>query len=132
MTLEELASKPAGADQIARARELCDGSLALTARMSKLMRTNPTRGRMLEFLEELNKLAKQAANEDEIRKICSAVGIQEPSAQDRLLAMQVGMLHEQNELLNQIAGGLGAIPKDRPLSFTSAVGAAILGNWLTR
>lgn len=132
MSLQELASKPAGPDQIARARELCDKSLALTARLSAFMRTNPTRGQMLDFLEELNKSAKQTAYEEGIKRICEAVGILEPSPQDRLMAMQVGMLREQNELLHHVATGVGAIPKDKPLSFTGAVGAAIVGTLLTR
>lgn len=44
----------------------------MTARLSAFMRTNPTRGQMLDFLEELNKLAKQRAYDEEIKRICEA------------------------------------------------------------
>lgn len=132
MTLQKLASNPAGTDQIERARELCGRSEVLTARLAALLRTKPTRGQMLDFLEELNKSAKRTAYDEEITRICEAVGILEPSPQDKLMAMQIGMLREQNEMLRHIASGVGSIPKDEPLRFTGAVGAVILGNMLTR
>lgn len=132
MSLAELASKPAGIDQIDRARALCGQSEQLSAKLETLLRTKPTRGQMLDFLEELNKSGKQKAFEEEISRICEAVGILEPSPQDKLIAIQVGMLREQNEMLQHIARGVGSIPKDKPLSFTETVGAVIIGNMFTR
>ncbi|AMR77993.1 hypothetical protein [Cupriavidus nantongensis] len=132
MDLHKLASNPVGIDQISRARELCGQSESLNATLDALLRTKPTRGQMLDFLEELNKSGKQEAFEEEMSRICEAVGILEPSPQDKLMAMQVGMLREQNEMLQHIARCVGSIPKDKPLSFTGAVGAVILGNMLTR
>jgi hypothetical protein len=131
-TLQQLANAIAGHEQFTRARELCWDSNELHAELDALVKTTPTRGQMLDFLETLNKKKQQQALEVELLRICHAVGIESPSPQDRLMAMQIGMLQEQNDLLLHIAARVGAIAKTKPLTFTGALGAVILGDVLTR
>jgi hypothetical protein len=131
MELSQLASNPAGEDQIARARELCGHSSTLTAALDALLSTAPSRGQMLSFLEEARKANEQRNVEAELLRICQSFGIGEPSPQDKLLAMQIAMLREQNEMLQRIAVRVGSIAQQKPLTFTGALGAAILGNVLT-
>jgi hypothetical protein len=87
---------------------------------------------MLDFLEETRKENEQGQLEAEILRICRSVGIVEPSPQDKLLAMQIGMIREQNEMLQHIGLRVGSIAKKQPLTFTGALGAVILGNALIR
>ncbi|HDR9474405.1 hypothetical protein [Burkholderia multivorans] len=131
-TLQQLANGPAGNEQFTRARELCGDSKELHAELDALIQTTPTRGQVLDFLETLNKRKQQQAVDAEILRICQAVGIESPSPQDRLIAMQIGMLREQNVLLQRIAGRVGEIAKTKPLTFTDALGAVAFGNILTR
>lgn len=130
-TLHQLANGPAGHDQFTRARELCGDSKELHAELDALIQTMPTRGQVLDLLETLNKTKQQQTLDAEILRICQAVGIESPSPQDRLIAMQVGMIHEQNDLLQHIAGRVGDIAKTKPLTFTGAPGAVVFGNMLT-
>ncbi|AZU59761.1 hypothetical protein CFM90_26425 (plasmid) [Ralstonia solanacearum] len=75
MDLRDLASQPAGMDQISRARELCGQSDSWNTALDVLLSTKPTRGQMLEFLEKLNTSEKQQLFDVEISRICEAVGI---------------------------------------------------------
>lgn len=131
-TLQELANGTPGHEQYARARELCGDSKESHAELDALIKTMPTRGQVLDFLETLSKRKQQQAMDADILRICQAVGIESPSPQDRLLAMQIGMLHEQNDLLQHIAGRVGDMAKTKPLTFTGALGAVVFGNILTR
>jgi len=105
--LQQLADGTPSHEQYSRARELCGDSEALHAELDALIKTMPTRGQVLDFLES-------------------------PSPQDRLMAMQIGMLHEQNEILQQISHRVGTIAKSEPLTFSGVLGAVVFGNMLTR
>jgi len=130
--LQQLADGTPSHEQYSRARELCGDSEALHAELDALIKTMPTRGQVLDFLEGLNKRKQQQAMEAELLRICQVVGIESPSPQDRLMAMQIGMLHEQNEILQQISHRVGTIAKSEPLTFSGVLGAVVFGNMLTR
>lgn len=131
MEPNQLANNPAGQDQITRARELCGHSDKLTSALEALLLTSPSRGQMLDFLEGVRKSNEQQKADAEVLRICQSFGIVEPSPQDRLAAIQVLMIQEQNEMLQHIAARVGVIAKEKPLTFSGALGAVLLGNVLT-
>lgn len=134
--LEQLAGKPVGEEQIARARELVGNSRALQQRLDEFLRASPTRGQMLEFLETLHKEAESVKLLERTDTICQAVGIQQPTGADRLMALQVGLIQEQNSLLKRGLNQMRADAKAKADSddglITSALGGLILGAVLTR
>lgn len=52
-TLEQLAAQPAGNDQVERATAYCRGDSEKLARLARLLESKPTRGQMVELLEQL-------------------------------------------------------------------------------
>lgn len=98
----ELASKPAGDDQIARARELCADSEALSAQLDAFIQTSPTRGQMVQYMERLKTGGKAPELQSVILGICHGLGIAEPTPSEQLLALQVGLLQEQSRALQEV------------------------------
>lgn len=137
-TPTELASLPATDGHIERARAAVRGNTLKEQRLESLLASNPTRGQMVDFLETLNadKAAEQLENR--IAIICKAAGIAEPTGADRLMAMQIGLLQEQNMLLqtgmtrtfNQMRADAKADQANA--TFTGLVGSALLGLLLVK
>lgn len=100
--IAELAAKPAGEDQIARARELCTSYPDLLEQFEAFIKTRPTRGQMVSYLENLKEGGSSKALESVAVSICHGLGISDPSPSERLLAIQVGLLQEQSRALNEL------------------------------
>jgi len=131
--LTELASKPAGLDQIDRARELCGQSAALNAKLDTFLSGKPTRGQMVEFMNELKETGLKEAMEANILRICKSVGIEQPTGTDKLLALQIGLLQEQNEALTILARRTGQVAeqtKQQPSIFGPVLAAMLIGKAL--
>ncbi|WP_199028856.1 hypothetical protein [Ralstonia sp. ASV6] len=131
--LNELAAKPAGDDQIKRAREICGESEVLHAKLDAFLNENPTRGSMVEFMSELKEGGLKAEMEANILRICASVGIDQPTGTDRLLALQIGLLQEQNEALANLARRTGQIAhqtKESPSIFGPVLAAVLIGKVL--
>ncbi|MGF6605073.1 hypothetical protein P3T23_009834 [Paraburkholderia sp. GAS448] len=131
--LTELARKPAGLDQINRARELCGNSAALNAKLDTFLDGKPTRGQMIEFLNDLKEHGLKEAMEANILRICKSVGIEEPTGADKLLALQIGLLQEQNEALATLTRRTGQVAeqtKQQPSIFGPVLAAVLIGKAL--
>lgn len=136
--VQELAAKPAGEDQMARAQEIVSTSTDLQDRLSSFLASNPTRGEMNDFLASLQTMAAEEQVAIKISTICRAAGIEQPTAAERLMAMQIGLMQEQNSILesgltrtlNQMRSDAKAI--DSSGAFTSLLGGLMLGAVLTR
>jgi hypothetical protein len=93
---------------------------------------------MVEFIESLHTEAAAAEIDRRIYAICKAAGIESPTGTDRLMAMQIGLLQDQNSILqsgmtrtlNQMRADAKA--DDSSGIFTSLVGGLMLGAVLTR
>ncbi|WP_157659507.1 hypothetical protein [Burkholderia ubonensis] len=132
-TLVTLAANPVGMDQINRARELCGRSDELNAKLDSFLNGRPNRGQMIDFIEELKATGLKEAMEANILSICRSVGIDEPTGTDKLLAMQIGLLQEQNDTLNQLAGltsRVAAHTKKKPAIFGPVLAAVLIGKVL--
>ena len=137
-TPAELALKPAGEDQINRARELCDGNEMLEQRLQALLDTKPNRGQMVNFLEELRKITSSIKLDVTVAGICQSLGIENPTSTEKLLALQIGMLQEQTSsiqmalrrLSNQANSSLEESKSNGVI--TALVGAAVFGAVVTR
>jgi hypothetical protein len=131
-TLVHLADQPAGVDQMSRARELCGKSETLHAKLDAFLHGKPSRGQMLEFLEELRATGAREQLDANIQRICESVGIGEPTGTDKLLAMQIGLLQEQNETLALVANRVGALANQKQPVFTPLVAGIVLGTVLAK
>ncbi|KWE97881.1 hypothetical protein [Burkholderia ubonensis] len=132
-TIERLAANPAGVDQIDRAREICGSSAERVAKLDAFLSTQPNRGQMIDFIEDLKQEGLREAMEANIQRILKSAGIDTPTGTDKLLAMQIGLLQEQNEALNVLAGmtsRVAANTKDKPAIFGPVLGAVLLGKIL--
>ncbi|WP_175762191.1 hypothetical protein [Burkholderia anthina] len=132
-TIERLSANPVGVDQIDRAREICGHSPERAAKLDAFLSTQPNRGQMLDFIEDLKQEGLKEAMEANIQRICQSAGIEAPTGVERLLAMQIGLLQEQNEALNVLAGltsRVAANTKDKPAFFGPFLGAVLLGKIL--
>lgn len=94
--LRMLAAQSAGMEQIDRARELCGRSPELHAKLDGFLESGPTRGQMVDFMNDLKEHGLKEVMEANILRICKSVGIEEPTGTDKLLALQIGLLQEQN------------------------------------
>lgn len=134
--LQELARKPAGEEQIARAREIVGNSRVLSQRLDAFLGENPTRGQMLEFLETLHLEAETVKVRERLDLIFHIAGIEHPTGSDRLMAMQVGLLQEQNTLMKRSLNQMRADAKSKGESddalFTTIIGSVILGSVVGR
>jgi hypothetical protein len=102
-TLQQLAAKPAGDEQVDIARRIIGDSVPLVERLAAFMASHPTRGRMNDFLADLRVAAAEEKVMAQIQAICRAAGIERPSGTELLMAMQVALLQEQNAMLRGAA-----------------------------
>lgn len=138
MTPQQIAAKPAGDDQITRAQEIASGSPVLQERLTTFLASEPTRGEMADFLSSLRSTAAEEVLKERIEAICRVAGIEQPSSSDRLMAMQIGLIQEQNTILqngmirtlNQMRADAKADKSDS--LFTALLGGALIGAALTR
>lgn len=133
MTTEQLAANPAGDDQLARAREIIADSSQLKERLNNFVGTSPNRGQMNEFMDYLHTAVAEERVMRKIEHICRISGIVNPTGSERLMAMQIGLIQEQNALLK---GGLtralnrmqaDAKQTDGDSLMTSLIGGLALG-----
>lgn len=131
--VKELANRRAGVDQMTRARELCGRSRELNAKLDAFLGTGPTRGQMIDFMEELKTVGLKAEMEANVLRICNSVGIEEPTRTEKLLAIQIGLLQEQNEALRRLASSNGRVAeqtKQQPAIFGPILMGMLLGRVL--
>ncbi|WP_180727802.1 hypothetical protein [Paraburkholderia largidicola] len=131
--LKELAAKPAGIEQINRAREICGTSVSLNAKLDAFLNERPNRGQMVEFMNELKETGLKENMEANILRICKSVGIGEPTGTDKLLALQIGLLQEQNAALASLAQRTGQVvdqTKQQPSIFGPVLAAVLIGKVL--
>lgn len=110
-TPDELAMQPAGDDQIARARELAGDDPQLNAQIDRLLRLQPTRGQMNEHLAALRPGSDERRLDAAAKKLCAALGNTDPTTAEKLLALQVQMLHEQSTMLGKMTRQMRADSK---------------------
>ena len=130
-TLEELASRPVGQDQIDRAYAYCHGDERLLAQVSEFLSRDPKRGQMVKFLEELRAGTIAIKRQLRAREICQSLGISEPSNTELLIADRNALLEDElTELRRQISAGFKATNKkieNAPGVMTGAVVGALVG-----
>lgn len=96
-------------DQMAQARAFCGNNPLLLAELEDFLNSKPSRQQMYHFIENMRDPNRQKERFDKsILRVCKLVGIDEPTAGEKLLALQVGLLQEQNAALSVIANRLGA------------------------
>ncbi|WP_175011325.1 hypothetical protein [Burkholderia lata] len=110
--LADLSIRPAGQDQIARAREICGSSATLNRLVDDFLLGEPNRGQMLDFLEHLKAVNNKEEVEAKILQICSLAGIESPTGTDKLLAMQVGLLQELAATSGRMSGHTAHIARE--------------------
>ncbi|CAN7747543.1 hypothetical protein [Duganella sp. LjRoot269] len=131
MTPQQIAAKPAGEDQITRAQEIAGASPVLQERLSTFLASGPTRGEMADFLSSLRSTAAEDLLKERIEAICRVAGIEQPSGSDRLMAMQIGLIQEQNTILqNGIARTLNQMRVDAKADNSDSLFTALLGGTL--
>ncbi|CAN7786562.1 hypothetical protein LJR034_008704 [Caballeronia sp. LjRoot34] len=131
--LKDPAEQRAGIDQINRARELCGRPVALNAKLDAFLNGKPNRGQMVEFMNDLKTTGLQQQMDANIARICKSVGIEEPTGTDKLLALQIGLLQEQNEALALLANWTGQVvdqTKQQPSIFGPVLAALLIGKAL--
>lgn len=131
--LEALGQKPAGQDQIERARELAAGDELRLAELDALVATSPNRAQMLELLDRFRRAADARKVDQAATALCRALGSVDPSPTEKLLALQVQVLHEQAVLLRRIgnlAHGAHADATNGPL--TAAIGGILAAALVTQ
>lgn len=134
----ELAALPATEGHIERAREAVRAYPAKQQYLDALLASNPTRGQMVEFTESVYAEGAARQLDHRIDAICKAAGIEEPTGADRLMAMQIGLLQDQNMILQAgMTRSLNQMRADAKAdessgTFTALVGGMMLGAVLTR
>jgi hypothetical protein len=132
-TPAELALKPAGEDQVNRARELCSGNETLENRLLTFLEHQPNRGQMVNFMEELRQAAASIKLDLTVAGICQSLGIENPTSTEKLLALQIGLLQEQTSALQlafrRLSNQANATLEENKSNgvITTLVGAAIFG-----
>lgn len=132
-TPAELAAMPATEGHIERAREAVSAHPGKQPYLNALLASNPTRGQMVEFLESLRIEIEAADVDKRILQICKAAGIIEPTSTERLMAVQIGLLQEQNMILTRSFNQMkGAKEDDSGGLFTAFLGGALIAATLSR
>lgn len=132
-TPAELAALPATEGHIERAREAVRGCPSKQPFLDALLASNPTRGQMVEFLESLRIEIEAADVKKRIMRICEAAGINEPTSTERLMAVQIGLLQEQNAILTRSLNQMKGAKEDTPSGlFTAFLGGTLIAATLTR
>jgi hypothetical protein len=136
-TPQELAARPAGDDQVERAREIVEAYPNLQESLTSFVASRPTRGQMTDFLASLRAAVAGEQLKAKVETICRTAGIEQPSGAERLMAMQIGLLQEQNSILaSGMTRALNQMRADAKTSgddgFTALLGGLLLGTVLTR
>lgn len=130
-TLDELAAKPAGQDQIERANAYCEGDPELLRKVSEFVSKGGTRGQMVTFLEELRPANESLRRKRKALAICRSLGIETPTNTELLLADRNAILEtELDELRKQMSAGFKATNQKidkAPGVMTGAVVGALVG-----
>ena len=128
-SVAELAALPATDEQIKRARQAAEKSPAFQAQLDVLLASDPTRGQITDFLGAANAQVDTDRIMAKLDAICRTVGIDQPTGSDRLMAMQIALLQEQNATLTRVINQMRANPDgaDNSGSLTEMMGAAMLG-----
>lgn len=134
MSPTEIAMLPATEGHIERAREAVRSIPSKQAHLDKLLASNPTRGEMVEFLASLHVEVEAANVEQRIKQICKAAGVVEPTSTERLMAVQIALLQEQNAILSRSFNQMkGEAKEDGPSGlFTAFLGSTLLAAALSR
>ncbi|TAL80717.1 MAG: hypothetical protein EPN77_19455 [Candidimonas sp.] len=131
--LDRLAAQPAGQDQLARAKVLCGTSKVWNAKLSEFLATKPTRGEMVNFLENLGSEQASEQLNEKINRICGALGIEAPTGVEKLLALQIALQQDQSAALQAISNRAGAPEKaSAGTGIASLATAVLLGTILSR
>lgn len=134
----ELAALPATEGHIERAREAVRTHPARQNDLNILLASDPTRGQMVEFTESVYTEAAAEQFDQRINAICKAAGIEDPTGAERLMAMQIGLLQDQNLILQNGANrSLNQMRADAKAgesngTFTALLGGMMIGAVLTR
>jgi hypothetical protein len=139
-TPPEIALLPATEGHVERAKEAVRALPAKQGYLEALLASNPTRGQLVEFTASVRAEAAAELVKQRITTICQAAGIAEPTAADRLQAMQVGLLQEQNAILqqgltrtlNQMRSDSKARAENSNDLFTAALGGMLVAATLSR
>lgn len=127
-TPAELAALPATEGHIERAKEAVRAFPAKQKYLDALLASNPTRGQMVEFTESVRSEAIAHQLDQRINAICKAAGIEDPTGADRLMAMQIGLLQDQNMILqNGLTRSLNQMRADAKADESSGIFTALLG-----
>lgn len=97
------------------------------------MATSPNRAQMLELLDRFRRAADARKVDQAATALCRALGSVDPSPTEKLLALQVQVLHEQAVLLRRIgnlAHGAHADATNGPL--TAAIGGILAAALVTQ
>lgn len=132
MNPSELAALPATQGHIERAKQAVKAYPARQKDLDALLAADPTRGQMVEFMGSVGAEAAADQLNQRIAAICKAVGIDEPTGADRLMAVQIGLLQDQNALLARTKAGKDQKASDTSGIFTGLVSGLMLGAVLTR
>lgn len=133
MTPTEIAMLPATEGHIERAREAVRSIPIKQPYLDALLASNPTRGQMVEFLTSLRIETEAAEVEKRINQICKAVGINEPTNTERLMAMQIGLLQEQTAILTRSLNQMKGTKDNEPSGlFAAFLGGALIATTLSR
>lgn len=133
--ITELASKPAGEDQIARAQELCGDSNVLKAQLEIFLKASPSRGQMVQYMERLKTGGRAKELDSVVLSICQGLGISEPTNTERLLALQVGLLQEQSRAMQEVLTKLsnqGGQPANSGGSISGLLAGLVIGGILAK
>jgi len=123
-------------DQLTQARSICGNNPFLLTELDDFLNTQPSRKQMSEFIEKMLDPARHQERFDRgIMRVCKLVGIDEPTAGEKLLALQIGLLQEQNATLSVIANKLDASKSQSAQSqsvFTPMLAGMLIGGMIAR
>jgi hypothetical protein len=134
----ELAALPATDGHIDRAREAVLVYPAKQSDLETLLASNPTRGQMVDFIGSVRAEATAKQLDQRIDSICKAARIEDPTGAERLMAMQIGLLQDQNTILQSgITRSLNQMRADAEAgessgTFTALIGGLMVGAVLAR
>ena len=94
-----LSQQPADKQLLGRAKSLCSGRIELVDEFNELVTSRASREKVHAFIEHAKSTAHHSL-EERANFACKALGIESPTGQERLLALQVMIAHE-NQCLAQ-------------------------------
>ena len=137
-TPAELGTLPATEGHIERAKEAVRDFPAMQKYLDAMLASNPTRAQMVDFTATVRAGAAADQLDQRVKAICKAAGIENPTGADRLMAMQISLLQDQNTILQSVMTRTlnqtrtDAKADDSSGTFTALVGGLMIGAVLTR